>query len=127
MAIERMLCVDDEQMWRDILKGHFQQELTPNVDVAGDYDSAMQMIRQNKYDLIMLDGLRGDCFKVYRDIQTIPHGDLIIFSGCDDTREEAEKRKIPFYHKLSSVSNLDRIVEKYKSPVYDETDDRDQT
>jgi len=117
MGIDRMLCVDDEKLCRNMLRMYFQESLTPHVDIAEDYNSAMQQIRENEYDLIILDSLGGDCFKIHREIQDIPHGDLIIFSGCYKTQEEAGKMGIPFYHKLGSVSNLDEIVKKYKQPA----------
>ncbi len=114
MAINRILCVDDEPAWRRELREHFQRELTPNVDVAENYESAMQLIRQNRYDLIILDGLEGDCFRIHQDIQEIPHGDVIIFSGNDKILGEAEKREIPSYDKFRAPEFLEEIVAKYK-------------
>ena len=114
MAINKMLCVDDERLCRNMIRIYFQENLTPHVDIAEDYNSAMRQIRENNYSLIILDSLGGDCFKIHREIQDIHHGDLIIFSGCNETQEEAGKRGIPFYHKLDSVSNLDKIAEKYR-------------
>lgn len=114
MTINNILCVDDNEDWRESFQSHFKENLTPNVDIAEDYDSAMQKIRQTKYDLIVLDSLEGKCFEIYQDIQNIPHGDVIIFSADDEIRKEAMKRDIPFYDKLEVAKELKKIFDKYK-------------
>jgi DNA-binding NtrC family response regulator len=112
-----ILCVDDSRSWRIIFQMHFQDYLTPNVDLAENYESALQKIRQKRYDLIVLDGLEGDCFRIHQDIKEIPHGDIIIFSGNDQLRAEARKRGIPFYSKSEATESLDEIVSQYKASV----------
>lgn len=93
---------------------HFQDNLTPNVELAEDYESALQKIRQTRYDLIILDSLEGDCFRIHRDIKKISHGDVIIFSGNMQTETEAKRLGISFYSKANASEGLDEIVAKYK-------------
>jgi DNA-binding response OmpR family regulator len=109
-----VLCVDDNTSWRGIFQRHFQEYLTPNVDLAENYESALQKIKQTRYDLIILDSLGGDCFKIHTDIRGIPHGDVIIFSGNPQIEFRAEKLGIPFYSKSNASEDLDKIVAKYK-------------
>jgi DNA-binding NtrC family response regulator len=90
MAINNVLCVDDESTWRNIFQRHFQEHLTPNVDLAENYESGLEKIREKYYDLIVLDSLEGDCFRIYANIQHVPHGDVVIFSG--NLQIEAEQR-----------------------------------
>jgi len=114
MEINNMLCVDDESSWRRIFQRHFQEYLTPNVDLAENYASGLEKIKQTRYDLIVLDSLERDCFKLYDDIQNIPHGDVIIFSGNVLIEAEAIRRGIPFYSKSKATECLDKIVAQYK-------------
>lgn len=110
MALNNLLYVDDDPDWLEIGQRRFQG-LTPNVDVAEDYASALQKIRQTKYDLIILDSLEGDCFRIHRDIQEIPHGEIILFSGNSQIKGEAKRLGIPFYDKMRGLSKL---MEAYK-------------
>lgn len=105
--------MDDESTWRNIFQRHFQEYLTQNVDLAENYDSGLEKIKQTRYDLIVLDRLEGDCFRIHDDIQTIPHGDVIIFSGNTQIEAEAKRRGIPFYNKSKATKCLDEIVGKY--------------
>ncbi len=114
MTINKILCVDDELIWRGIFLRNFQERLTPNVELAESYTSALQKIRQTKYDLIVLDGLEGECFKIYRDIKNLPHGNVIIFSGNTQIKAETKEREIPFYNKPEATKELDKIIAQYK-------------
>jgi len=87
MALKNLLYVDDDPDWLEMGQRRFQG-LTPNVDVAENYASALEKIRQTRYDLIVLDSLEGDCFRVHRDIQDIPHGEVVLFSA--DSRIQGE-------------------------------------
>ncbi len=111
MSLSNLLYVDDDSTWRRLGQRRFQRELTPNVDVAEDYASALQRIRETRYDLIVLDSLEGDCFRVYEDIKDVPHGDVVIFSGNFQIQAEAKKLGIPFYVK---PQDLDKLVATYK-------------
>lgn len=112
--IHNVLCVDDESAWRQIFQEHFQEYLTPNVDLAENYESGLRKIKQTRYDLIVLDSLEGDCFRIYEDIQNIPHGDVIIFSGNVQIEARAKRHGIPFYSKSEATECLDKIVAQYK-------------
>ncbi|MEK6857597.1 MAG: response regulator [Nanoarchaeota archaeon] len=114
MAINNILCVDDESTWREIFQMRFQEYLTPNVDLAEDYESGLTKIRKKHYDLIILDSLEGDCFRIYANIQKVSHGDVVIFSGNVQIESEAKKQGIPFYSKSRATENLDKIVAQYK-------------
>ena len=111
MPLTNLLYVDDDSTWRGLCQRRFQRELTPNVDVAEDYASALQKIKKTRYDLIVLDSLEGDCFRVHKDINDVPHGDVVIFSGNFQIQAEAKKLGIPFYNK---PQDLDKIVATYK-------------
>jgi DNA-binding NtrC family response regulator len=114
MIINNVLCIDDQHSWRKIFQMYFQEYLTQNVDLAENYNSGLEKIKQMRYDLIILDSLEGDCFKILDDIKTIPHGDVIIFSGDTDIELKAEKLGIPFYSKSRATEDLDKIVAQYK-------------
>ena len=108
-----VLCVDDEPETLSTHKIYFQMCLTPNVDTAKDISSALQKIRETKYDLIILDGLEEQCFRLFDDIKEIPHGDVMILSGDSTVESMAKEKGIPFYSKKDRNA-LEKIVEKYK-------------
>jgi len=70
---------------------HFRGYLTLDVDFAENYASGLEKIKQRYYHLIILDGLKGDCFRICEDIQTLPHGEVFIFSGNSQIEIEAKK------------------------------------
>jgi DNA-binding response OmpR family regulator len=113
MAI-KVLCVDDELIWRKIVQRHFQDFLTQNVDLAEDYASGIEKIRQTRYDLIVLDSLEGNCFRLYGDMKDIPHGDVVILSGNEIVEKEAKRLGIPYYSKSKATEGLDTLATKYK-------------
>ena len=114
MTIKNILCVDNEEDWRETFQMNFQKNFTSNVDLAKDYESALQKIKKTKYDLIILDGLEGDCFKIYQDIQNIPYGNIIIFSAGEDIIKEALNKNIDAYDKFNFTKELEKIVKKYR-------------
>ena len=111
-----ILFVDDEHSWREGTKYYIEGTPNINLDFADSYASALKHIRQKKYDLIVSDGLEGDCFRIFEDIKNMPHGDFIIFSGStgdNSIESQAEEQKIPFYSKAESTKFLDGIIAKY--------------
>ena len=111
MALKNLLFVDDDPSVLRICQRHFQRELTPNVDVADNYASALESIRKTNYDLIILDGLGGDCFRVHKDIAAMSHGDVVIFSGNTDVEKKARELGISFYEK---PKDIDKLIDRYK-------------
>ncbi|MEK6848770.1 MAG: response regulator [Nanoarchaeota archaeon] len=112
MAINKVLVVDDDEDWREILQESFQRDITSDVELAEDYDSAMAKIRQNRYDLIVLDSLEGDCFKICQEMTNIKQGELVIFSADNRVKDRADERGINFYDKCSD--GLDKLIERYR-------------
>jgi hypothetical protein len=73
----------------------------------------MEQIKANRYDVIILDSLEGDCFRIHEDIREIPHGEVVILSGNFRIRKEAEAKRIPFYDKGKADESLTKILAKY--------------
>jgi len=82
----RMLCVDDNA---DLLRSLKEQFVTENfdVDTADDGDVALEMIKNNRYDIVLLDvkmpkmdGLT--VLKEMKKISRLPH--VIMLSAVDD-------------------------------------------
>ena len=112
MPINNLLCVDDDSLWCEILKREFQRDICPNVDTAENYREALGLIQEGSYDLIISDGLDGDCFRFFEAIKDLPHGDFVILSGNGEYEKRAKTLGIPFY---SKDDDLDRLSEKYKT------------
>jgi DNA-binding NtrC family response regulator len=110
--LKNVLCVDDNAPVRRSLEMYLHSWNISKVDVAVDYTSAIQKIKETRFDLIILDGLEKECFRIYEDIKEIPHGEVIIFSGNKNILEEAKLRNIPNLSKSNPMSLLE-IIEKY--------------
>jgi hypothetical protein len=113
-----VLCVDDNYSWRRILQMHMTDNLTSNVDIADSYLSAVQKIKDKEnnnqqYDLIISDGLDGECFKLFEK-RYVSHKNFIILSSDDNVELKAKKLGIPFYNKSNALAALDKIVADYK-------------
>ncbi|MBU2615628.1 MAG: response regulator [Nanoarchaeota archaeon] len=111
MKVSSLLYVEDDKAWRETIQRQFSSAICQNVETAEDYLSALEMIQRRKYDLIVMDGLEGDCFVLNKELQGMPHGDVVIFSGDDRNKGRAEKVGIPFFKK---PNDLDRLIETYK-------------
>ena len=109
-----MLFVDDEASNRKAYKMFFEDNLTPNVDLAEEYTSAIEKIKKTNYNLIVLDSLEGDCFRIIKDMASIPHGDIVIFSLNEKIKEQAANLGIPFYYKSDRNKLIKDYAEKYK-------------
>ena len=110
MTINNLLYVDDDSDWLEMGQRKFES-ITPNVDVAENYSSALKMVRQTRYDLIVLDSLESNCFILYQNLQDIPHGEVILFSTDSRIQGKAESLGIPFYNK---GQGFDDLVDAYK-------------
>jgi len=92
----RMLCVDDNA---DLLRSLKEQFVTENfdVDTADDGDVALEMIKNNRYDIVLLDvkmpkmdGLT--VLKEMKKISRLPH--VIMLSAVDDLEVAKECIKL---------------------------------
>ena len=111
MALNNVLYVDDEADWRRIVQAKFKQRLAKTVDVARDYISGVAKIKKKFYDLVVVDGLDGNCFRLIDDVKDVSHGPIAIFSSNSGIRSKAMQEGIPFYNK---PMELDKIVRTYK-------------
>jgi DNA-binding NarL/FixJ family response regulator len=91
MTLNHILCVDDEELWRYKLQRHFKKNPANMVDLAKDYESALNYLHKTRYDLIVLDGLNGDWLKIYSDLKEIPHGEVVIISGSFKVELDAKE------------------------------------
>ena len=112
MSLDNVLYVDNKPLWvsaaRRVLK---QDEFALNVDTAIDAESAIKRIRKKSYDLVILDGLEGECFAVIKDVTDIPHGAIVIFTTTPQVIARASELKITCYNKLDGLS---RIMSDYR-------------
>jgi len=92
----KMLCVDDNADLRTGLKEQFELE-DFNVDTASDGQEAIEKIKQNHYDIVLLDvkmprmgGL--EVLKEMKNINKYPH--VIMLSAVDDVPTAIECVKL---------------------------------
>lgn len=111
MALNNVLYVDDEAIWRRRVQAHFRQKLASNVDVAADYASGVRKITKRFYDLIVVDGLEGDCFRLIEEVKEVKHGPIAIFSANIDVASQARGIGIPYFVK---PQELDKLVRTYR-------------
>jgi DNA-binding response OmpR family regulator len=92
----KMLCVDDNDELRLNLQQQFLSEEF-DVDTAGDGASAVEMISQNNYDIVLLDMKmpKMDGMGVLKELRKInknPH--IIMLTGVDDVPTAIESVKL---------------------------------
>ncbi len=92
----RMLCVDDNDELRKNLAEQFVAE-DFNVDTANDGDVALEMIKNNHYDIVLLDlkMKRMDGITVLKELKsTNKHPHIIMLTGVDDVQTAIECVKL---------------------------------
>lgn len=89
------LVVDDESVTREsqrdflIMVGGFDVTTAPSREEALEYNN-------QKFDLLLMDGLKGDCMELYSEINA---GRKVIITGDVEIFEEAQKREWEVYLK----------------------------
>lgn len=84
----------------------FRNSLTKNLDTASSYEHGLEQMRIKFYDLVVVDGLNGNCFQFVEDTKEIRHGQIVIFSFSEELAIAARKKKIPFYRKPEDLGKL---------------------
>jgi CheY-like chemotaxis protein len=110
----RILAVDDEE---DILETIEDILDEADLDLAGDYDTASRMIRQNRYDLAILDimgvnGLKLLTETVERGIPTVM---LTAHAINPDTLMESIRKGAISYLPKETLTDLDELLEQLLS------------
>jgi DNA-binding response OmpR family regulator len=82
---ERILIVDDEQGLLHMLKITFQKERFNNIDLAASAVEAMEYVRNNTYDIILLDVMLPDFsgFELCSEIRKYTFTPIIFITACD--------------------------------------------
>ena len=110
MAVDNLLYIDDNDTVRPLVLERFRNELTENVDTASSYQAWLDLMKAKFYDLIVVDGLHGKCFRLAEDAKAIRHGQIVIFSFSPGLAEPARILKVPFYKK---PEDLGRLISDY--------------
>src|SRR5437867_4510028 len=92
----KMLCVDDNEELRNTLSRQFMDE-DFDVDMADDGDVALEMIKNNQYDIVLLDlkmrKMDGKTvLKEMHKMNKFPH--VIILTGVNDVPTAIECVKL---------------------------------
>lgn len=82
---EKILLIDDEPGLLKMLKITLQRERYKNIACAKTATHAMNLIKENKYDLIILDVMLPDFsgFDLCTEIRKITYTPIIFLSACD--------------------------------------------
>lgn len=82
---EKILMVDDEQGLLDMLKITFQKERFNCVDCATSATEALKCVKNNEYDIILLDVMLPDFsgFDLCTEIRKYTFSPIIFLSACD--------------------------------------------
>lgn len=92
----KMLCVDDNDELRKNLAEQFAAE-DFNVETANDGDVALEMIKNNNYDIVLLDlkMKKMDGLTVLKELKgTNKHPHIIMLTGVDDVSTAIECVKL---------------------------------
>jgi len=117
MVIESILFVDDEKIFREMIPPEISTRFGKDVkvDTAEDVESALKLMRNEKYDLILLDSLEMECFKIVDIVnnENIQHGTFVLFSNNIMAKREGMKRNLKFYFK--GLEDLDQLYSDFSS------------
>mgnify|MGYP006305931777 CR=1 FL=1 len=115
----RILSIDDEPSFTDILKQYFEPR-GYSIDITSSGDEGIELMSCNKYDVILLDlkmvGLDGDeVMEVMRRMS--PEAKIIFITAYSDsgkTRERVMSRGAYAYVEkpLNSLKSLEDLVNK---------------
>lgn len=114
----RLLIIDDEKDYVDVLRDRLEFEGFEVVDVQ-DGESGLQKLREEAFDIVLLDimmpGLDG--FGVYREVQekdgVLSHAPIIFVTAYGRTLSKKEKELIagaPFVRKPFDVDELIALI-----------------
>jgi len=108
---KRILAVDDEE---DILETIEDILDEADLDLAGDYDTASRKIRQNRYDLAILDimGVNGLKLLTETVAQGIPTVMLTAHAINPDTLMESIRKGAISYLPKEALTDLDSLLEQ---------------
>jgi len=120
----KVLVVEDEEILRDVLKDRLLEEGWA-VDVAEDGEKATEMIKNNKYNVILLDLLlpRKSGFDVLEEIKNDAHlkennGIVIVLSnlgGDDDVKRALGLGAVDYFVKTQHpIAEVIDKIKKYK-------------
>lgn len=114
---KRVLCVDDDAINRLVLK-HMLVALNMEVDLASGGNTALALVKEQAYDLILLDILMPemDGFKTAAAIRKIAPNIPIVFVSAgifDDLQEQMETLNIQhFLAKPVEKEVLQKVIEQ---------------
>ena len=114
----RALVVEDYDIARMVHMARFQQIGYNVVKGTSNFQEALRIIEQHKFDVYLVDGrfpdaagepeIKGNGIRIYPIIkENNPAGRFILFSGDTTTLDEAKNQGIEAYHKLGDVSPFD--------------------
>ncbi|MGD2000191.1 MAG: response regulator [Desulfobacterales bacterium] len=108
---KRILAVDDEE---DILETIEDILDEADLDLAGDYDTASRKIRQNRYDLAILDIMGVNGLKLLTETveQGIPTVMLTAHAINPDTLMESIRKGAISYLPKEALTDLDSLLEQ---------------
>ena len=117
MAKPRILSIDDEVSFTDLLKQYFEPR-GYEIDVTSQGDKGLELMRSKRYDVVLLDlkmaGLSGDEImreikKMYSDVKTIF---ITAYSDSGKTRDRlmAEGAYAFMEKPITSLKRLEDLV-----------------
>lgn len=133
---ERILMVDDEQGLLDMLKITFQKEHFQNVDCATYAAEALEYVKNNEYDMILLDVMLPDFsgFELCAEIRKHTYSPIIFLSACDGDFDKLQGLTIggddyitkPF-NPLEVVARVNAILRRQKHYVTAQEKEKQET
>ncbi|MFH1849418.1 MAG: hypothetical protein ABH879_04495 [archaeon] len=108
MTINRMLVVEDDAPVMCLLEKQFARHLCPEVDAVMGADAAIGMLAGEHYDLVVSDGLEGDCFRLRDHVADFPDTEFVIYSSNPDVQDRAAGEGTPCYIKPDGWKDIVR-------------------
>ena len=112
MKSKKILYADDSYEWRIKAGQYFKRHPNFLVEISEDADSAVEKTRSFKPDLVILDELQNECFRVIESIREFYKGPVVIYTGDLQILQQAEKIGVSSYKKIggNNKSSLDALI-----------------
>ncbi len=122
---ERLLVVDDLSEQRDLAR-RILSNLGYDVQVAAGHDDALDLIRQTRFDLVILDMIiegGPDGLDIYKDILRIAPGQrCIIISGFAETERVREAKVLGAHNYIRKPYTMQKLGGAVRAALDQETD-----
>lgn len=110
--MKKILVIDDDKLTTILIKESFKKDF--EIDVVNSCDHAIEKIKNNTYDIIILDIILTNCigYELVPLLKKYHNDHIIIYSAMKELKED-NIYDLPYVTKEDGVKKLKECIEKY--------------